>query len=395
MMVFPVGDEPNLKGRPVINYILIGINVAIFVLISLPLMGQGVDARDPAVQEYLRLFAAKSQVSLPELLRSLSAYDLFVMSHGFKPAAPQLSDLFTSMFLHANWMHLAGNMLFLWIYGDNVELHVGRGAYALIYLATGMAATALFALTGLHSSAPLVGASGAISGVMGCYFLWFPRNQVRLLVWFFLFINVVKIPARWVLGFYLVVDNLLPFMLAKQEGGVAYGAHLGGFVAGLGCAAVYNRWGSRDTVVRRASHKTVLPFAAASSLTESFADALHAGRLREALDAYVAISARERLQLHDDDVLALADWLVETGEYEAGLAVLQRFIATHPMSRALGLAHLRAGMVHLKLDRLPAAQQHFLTVLDVQASRDLQEAARSALGEVADRVRARQRLRFN
>ena len=101
-------------------------------------------------------------------------------------------------------MHLFGNMLFLWIYGDNVEYRLGRLAFLLWYLATGVAATLFFAVFALDSTVPLVGASGAISGVLGFYFLWFPRNTVRLFVFLFpFFMNVVAVPARIVLGVYL------------------------------------------------------------------------------------------------------------------------------------------------------------------------------------------------
>jgi membrane associated rhomboid family serine protease len=397
-MFLPIGDEPNLRGAPVINYILIATNLAIFVLIALPLSSQVADPRDPAVLDYLRLVGRGAGVPLRTLLEHVSAYDLFVFKHGFKPAAPQLADLLTSMFLHANWMHLAGNMLFLWIFGDNVELHVGRGAYILIYLVTGALATTLFALFSLDSHLPLVGASGAISGVLGCYFLWFPRNQVRVLVWLLVFVNVVKIPARWVLGFYLVAENLLPFLLGRGESGVAYGAHIGGFLGGLGCAAAVSRWRARDGVVRRVSRPPPGPItveAEVLSPTAGFDDAVRAADWHRALSVYTTMPVRDRLRLREDRVLGLSDWLVETNELEAGLSVVQRFIATHPENVYLPRAHLRAGLIHLRLERLPAAYQHFLSVLDLNASREEVDGARAGLGEVETRMKARQRLRFD
>ncbi|MBI5511605.1 MAG: rhomboid family intramembrane serine protease [Deltaproteobacteria bacterium] len=396
--MIPIGDEPNLRGTPVVTYILIALNVAIFVLISVPLSLQRADAGDPAVRDYLRL-VAQSGVSIRALLESLSAYDLFVFKHGFRPGAPNLVDLLTAMFLHANWMHLAGNMLFLWIFGDNVELHVGRGPYIAIYLLTGIAATALFALFSLGSQLPLVGASGAISGVLGCYFLWFPRNSVRILVWFFLFVNVVRVPARWVLGFYLVVENLLPFVFVASGSSVAYGAHIGGFLGGLGCAALVNRWQAREGVVRRVSRpppgKVVAAEGAPASVPEAFAAAAERGDWSRALQIYVAMPVPERLALRPDLVIELADSLVTGGELEAALAVLQRFIATHPKSALLPRAHLRAALIHLKRERLPASHQHFLTVLDLEADADEVDAARAGLAEVQRRMRARQRLRFD
>jgi membrane associated rhomboid family serine protease len=138
------------------------------------------------------------------------------------------------MFLHASLMHVGGNMLYLWIFGNNVEARLGPLRFLFWYLATGVAALAFHAAFNLRSPAPLVGASGAISGVLGFYLLWFPRNVVK--VWVFLFpfyIGVVHIGAVWVLGMYLLLDNLLPFLIAPASGGVAHGAHIGGFVAGM------------------------------------------------------------------------------------------------------------------------------------------------------------------
>ena len=142
-------------------------------------------------------------------------------------------------------MHLAGNMLFLWIYGDNVEHRLGSVGYLVAYLGTGIAATLTYAMFAAGGDVPMVGASGAISGVLGFYFLWFPRNKVRLLVVLFPFyFDVWRVNARIVLGFYLLIENLLPFWLTSGEGGggVAYGAHIGGFVAGVGAAWVLARW---------------------------------------------------------------------------------------------------------------------------------------------------------
>ena len=120
-------------------------------------------------------------------------------------------DLLSCMFLHGSLMHLFGNMLFLWIYGDNVERRLGSFAFLLWYLLTGVAATLAHALVFSSSEVPLVGASGAISGVLGFYFVWFPRNVVRMLAFLPPFLmQVFEIPARYVLGMYLVLDNLCP-----------------------------------------------------------------------------------------------------------------------------------------------------------------------------------------
>lgn len=238
-MFIPVGDYPNPRGVPVMTILLIAANVAVYVLVSLPLSATPVSLNDPRLLEYLDLVARAMPggASLEALVRHTSAYDLVVFEYGFRPDQPSLVSLFTSMFLHGGFLHLAGNMLFLWIYGDNVEHRLGAVAFLFWYLVTGVAATLTHALIAPGPPLPLVGASGAISGVLGFYFLLFPSHFVRvLLVLFPFYVGTVMIPARIVLGLYLVVDNLLPLILAPV-GPVAHSAHIGGFVAGLAVAA--------------------------------------------------------------------------------------------------------------------------------------------------------------
>ena len=238
-MFIPVGDYPNPRGVPVVTILLIAVNVAVFVLVSLPLAHAPVSLDDPRLPAYLDLVARSLPrgVSLEVLARQTTAYDLLVFEYGFRADHASLSTLFTSMFLHGGFLHLAGNMLFLWIYGDNVEHRLGAVPFLFWYLVTGAAATLTHALITPGPPLPLVGASGAISGVLGFYFLLCPGHFVRVLLLLFPFyVGTVMIPARIVLGLYLVVDNLLPFLLAPS-GPVAYGAHIGGFLAGLIAAA--------------------------------------------------------------------------------------------------------------------------------------------------------------
>jgi membrane associated rhomboid family serine protease len=245
-MLFPISDSPNPGGRPYVTYALIAVNVLVYFGLTLPLSSQPPDPNDPALIAYVSFLRdmLPPGVSLYEALQDVSAYNLFVFAHGYKPGAPGAVDLLTSLFLHAGLMHLVGNMLFLWIYGDNVEYRLGPVAFLLAYIGTGVLATLFFSLFALGSMTPLVGASGAISGVLGFYFLWFPRNRVRLFVWLFPFyVGTVMVPARIVLGIFLVVDNLFPFLLGSATGGsgVAYGAHIGGFFAGLAAAFLMDR----------------------------------------------------------------------------------------------------------------------------------------------------------
>ena len=247
-MFFPVGDTPNPPGfRAWTTWTLIALNVAVYLFLSLPLSVAAPDPADPLLGEWLRVMLPRLPAGTDPraLAAQVSATDLLNYAHGYKPAAPSAADLLSSMFLHGGALHLAGNMLFLWIYGDNVEHRLGRLPFLLAYLLTGAAATLAFALLEPASMVPLVGASGAISGVLGMYFLWFPHNRVKVFLAFFPFlVQVVLVPARVVLGIYLVIDNLLP-MLAGGGGGVAHGAHLGGFLAGLGLAWLVMRSGFR------------------------------------------------------------------------------------------------------------------------------------------------------
>jgi membrane associated rhomboid family serine protease len=223
---------------------LVAMNVVVFLVVSLPLSLRLADPADPLLAEYLHALAPMLPpgVSLEQAAREVTAYDLFVFRYGFRVDAPGLLQLFSCMFLHAGLLHVAGNMLYLWIFGNNVEYRLGAPAFLFWYLATGVAATGFHAAFNLHSPTPLLGASGAISGVLGFYLVWFPRNVVK--VWVFLFpfyIGVVHIGAIWVLGFYLLMDNVLPFILAPAGQGVAHGAHIGGFLAGMAVAWVMSR----------------------------------------------------------------------------------------------------------------------------------------------------------
>jgi membrane associated rhomboid family serine protease len=135
------------------------------------------------------------------------------------------------MFMHGGWMHLIGNMLFLWIYGNNVEDYFGRIKFLLFYLASGLAAIALYTLFSPSSNVPLVGASGAIAGVMGAYMVLYPRAKVTVLVILF-FIQFITLPVKVVLGVWFAYQLLMSLVGSSGGGGVAWMAHVGGFVFG-------------------------------------------------------------------------------------------------------------------------------------------------------------------
>ena len=146
---------------------------------------------------------------------------------------PSWATLFTSMFMHGGFMHLAGNMLYLWIFGNNIEDVTGHVRYALFYLLCGLSAAMAQAVPDPHSTIPMIGASGAISGVLGAYLLLFPKARVMVIIPFgFLFVHTL--PAGWLLGFWIVFQLGSGFASASADGGgVAWWAHVGGFVAGM------------------------------------------------------------------------------------------------------------------------------------------------------------------
>jgi membrane associated rhomboid family serine protease len=212
--MFPIGDDRVQGGPPpIITFGLIAVNVLVF-LVELTQPSQG------ALQSFIQAWGL--------VPREYSAL------RDLPPAIPLpfWSTLLTSMFLHSGWMHLGGNMLYLWIFGDNLEKVMGALRFALFYLLCGLAASLAHIAFGAGSTVPAVGASGAISGVLGGYLLMFPQNRVRVLVRG----GVSSVPAIVVLGLWIVIQfiNGIGSLAATTEtGGVAYMAHIGGFIAGL------------------------------------------------------------------------------------------------------------------------------------------------------------------
>jgi membrane associated rhomboid family serine protease len=399
-MFLPIGDEPNPRGTPYVNYALIAVNVAVYVLITLPLSFRAADPQSPLVQEYLNAIreSLPPGVSVSSVIRQVSAYDLVVFSWGYRIAEPSIITLFTAMFLHGGFVHLAGNMLFLWIYGDNVEHRLGPVKYLFWYLVTGVAATLFYALFAGGSKLPLVGASGAISGVLGFYFLWFPRNRVRVWIFFFPFImNVFALPARVVLGVYLVLDNVFPFLVTRGAGGggVAHGAHIGGFLAGFVVAWIAGR---REVGARPAEYRARrAPAAAARPIGERVGAAIRGGDFEEAAKHYFELpSHATRRLLNPDDSIALGNWLARNGHSQAALAVYQRHLRDYPAGRGAAEAHAYAGLLQLHAFREPtAAYQHLVDALDLKPSPDIESLVREGLNQIASlqkfQVRGRRR----
>ncbi|HER62392.1 MAG TPA: rhomboid family intramembrane serine protease [Desulfobacteraceae bacterium] len=384
-MFLPVGDIPNPKSTPYVNYALIGLNVAVFVLITLPLSAARPDIQNPLLIEYLRIFGGGGQWPVQAIYERISAYDLVVFQYGYRPADSSVATMFSAMFLHANWMHLAGNMLFLWIFGDNVEHRLGRTGYLLAYLAAGLAATLFFGLFVPDSQIPMIGASGAISGVLGFYFLWFPGNRVKVFIFLFpLIMTTVLVPARIVLGFYLLIDNLLPFLISTQAGGgVAHGAHIGGFIAGAALAFGIDRLPGmlrqRTQVSADRKGRGVQADAAAAMLS-----AINAGNLAEAAKLYPLLAGhRARSRIAVADLLSVGEFMLANGDPEGALTVFRRVISERPGDDQLDRAYLGAGKALLRKARCDTSAWHyFVAAVDLARTSALAEEARTYMRKI-------------
>ena len=201
--MIPLRDTEPSHSRPLMTGLLIGLNILVFLY------------------EY-----------------SLDPFSLnwLFSQYGLVPARFQFLDLITSMFLHGGWMHLIGNMWFLWIYGDNIEDILGRNKFLLFYLLCGIAAGLVQTLVSGSSRIPTVGASGAIAGVMGGYLVKFPRSKILTLVPIFVFVTTMEIPAVFILLYWFVIQffsGIGNLSQVNETGGVAFFAHIGGFLAGM------------------------------------------------------------------------------------------------------------------------------------------------------------------
>ena len=225
-MFFPYRDDnPRRHGPPVVTLAIIGVSTVVYLLVQLPLGPQEGQAYALSFGFIPAVFFG--QAELPgELAR-----------------VPSTATLVTSMFSHGGLMHLVGNMWFLWLYGDNVEDAMGRFRYLLFYLICGIVGTLAHAAVDPASRVPLVGASGAISGVIAAYLLIWPRANIRVFYWLFIFVGTINVPAFLVLGFW-IVEQLFALPAAMQaQGGIAIVAHLGGFAAGLALTPFLKRRG--------------------------------------------------------------------------------------------------------------------------------------------------------
>jgi membrane associated rhomboid family serine protease len=157
-----------------------------------------------------------------------------------------ISTIFSSMFLHAGVIHIGGNMLFLWIFGNDIEYKFGRGKYLSLYLFWGLIAGFFHILSNPSSQLPAIGASGAISGVLGAYLILFPNAKIVTLMLFGFFTRITRISAKWYLPFWFIFQNVLPALIGSTGSGVAFFAHIGGFLIGLFSGFIYKKTHSSE-----------------------------------------------------------------------------------------------------------------------------------------------------
>jgi len=225
--MFPIRDDQPRFSTPFVNYFIIGLNIAVYLLIEPPVHSQALE--DLTAQFGLIPYA---------LTRAVSGAPHY-------PIAASLLTIFTSMFLHEDFLHIVGNLWFLWVFGDNIEDYLGHFPYLIFYLLCGVVAALTDVAINPLSKVPMIGASGAIAGIMGAYIVLFPRSRVQTLVILIVFITFWWLPAWVFLGYWFLLQFIASSVTAAaanhQTGGIAFAAHVGGFVAGLIMIKIFPR----------------------------------------------------------------------------------------------------------------------------------------------------------
>jgi membrane associated rhomboid family serine protease len=244
--MIPYHDENATQRTPVLTLAIIGLNGLVWLLV------QGAGSTMALARSVCELGLIPG-----ELTGMLAPGTPFPMGEGLvclTDPGRQLSNMFTSMFLHGSWMHIIGNMWFLWVFGNNIEDSMGRVRFVVFYLLCGIAAALAQVALNPSSGIPMVGASGAISGVMGAYFVLYPRVRVWTLVPIGFFLTSIALPAWTMLLYWIAIQFLggLFGIFAGAQGGVAFGAHVGGFVAGLILVKLFAR--REDVAAHRSEH---------------------------------------------------------------------------------------------------------------------------------------------
>jgi len=220
--LIPLKDDNPTHNKPIITYVLIGICVLVFILeITSASYSNG------------RIFY--SYGIIPAVFTGKAELPMELS------AVPTELTLITSMFMHGGFMHLAGNMLYMWIFADNIEDELGPVKFIVFYILAGIAAALTQVYMNTESTIPMVGASGAIGGVLGAYIVNYPKAKVLVLIPLGFFSQIVRIPAIYVLGFWFALQFISSYFSSSTGGGVAYGAHIGGFIFGVIAILFFNR----------------------------------------------------------------------------------------------------------------------------------------------------------
>ena len=220
--MIPLKDDNPTYSKPVITYSILGICVLVFIL-----------------------QISSTSYQSGKLFYSYGLIPAVLTGHKQLPAeiamiAPELT-LITSMFMHGGFMHLIGNMLYLWIFADNIEDELGPVKFICFYLLSGIAAALTQVFLNTESTIPMIGASGAIGGVLGAYIVNHPKAKVIVLIPLGFFSQIIKIPALYVLGFWFILQFINSSLSSSEGGGVAYGAHIGGFIFGVVAILFFNK----------------------------------------------------------------------------------------------------------------------------------------------------------
>jgi len=228
--MIPLKDDNPTSGKPIVTYFIIGLCIFIFII-----------------------QLSSNTYRTGELFYSYGLIPSVLMGHDKLPldlyAIPAYATIFSSMFMHGGFMHLIGNMLYMWIFADNIEDNLGPTKFIIFYLFSGIGAAMAQVLMDTNSQIPMIGASGAIGGVLGAYLINHPNAKVLVLIPFGFFSQLIKIRALYVLGFWFLLQFINSSLMSSEGGGVAYAAHIGGFVSGMILILFFNKKAKRKSKI--------------------------------------------------------------------------------------------------------------------------------------------------
>ena len=226
MFFFPISDVNDTKNKPFISWVIIIGCILIFIY-------------QKSLGYHFEQSTILSFGMIPSVLFNIKQLpnDLAII--------PSSMTLISSMFLHGGWMHLIGNMTYLYIFGDNIEDKLGKFKFLIFYISCGIFAGLCQALIDVNSEIPMIGASGAISGILGAYLILFPKKKIKVFFWFFIFIKIFRIPAMYVIGGWIFIQFFS--LNSSEESNIAYLAHIGGFISGIIFIFIFRKKISKQT----------------------------------------------------------------------------------------------------------------------------------------------------